>query len=213
MKNSIEGCTYLIHECNAMQIKQPSYKENFYCQSAYRVCNSALTDPVTDTGVNLYDIRKKCEIPGLCYDFSNIKTFLNTESTKKALHVTHKGAKWDSCNDDIYAHFIASDWMKDMSQKVSDVLNDGIRVLVYAGDVDFICNYIGNRAWTLALDWKHSTEFNAAQDHQWNNKTGLAKSSNGFTFLQVYDAGHMVPMDQPEVSLRLINQFFAGDVF
>merc|ERR1712154_455441 len=29
------------------------------------------------------------------------------------------------------------------------------------------------------------------------------------TYLRVYNAGHLVPMDQPEVALELINQFMA----
>jgi len=48
-----------------------------------------------------------------------------------------------------------------MSSKVANVLNDDIRVLIFAGDADFVCNYLGNRAWTVALDWDHKDEFNA----------------------------------------------------
>jgi len=33
------------------------------------------------------------------------------------------------------------------------------------------------------------------------------------TFLQVYDAGHMVPSDQPEHSLTMITQFLNGQAF
>ena len=29
----------------------------------------------------------------------------------------------------------------------------GTRVMIYAGDVDFICNWLGNKAWTLDLEW------------------------------------------------------------
>ena len=25
--------------------------------------------------------------------------------------------------------------------------------MIYAGDVDFICNWLGNKAWTLDLEW------------------------------------------------------------
>jgi len=33
---------------------------------------------------------------------------------------------------------------------------------------------------------------------------GEVKSYNNFTFFRIYDAGHMVPMDQPEVALTMI---------
>jgi hypothetical protein len=40
---------------------------------------------------------------------------------------------------------------------------------------------------------------------------GLLRSANGFSFLQVHDAGHMVPRDQPAVALAMLNAFTKGD--
>jgi cathepsin A (carboxypeptidase C) len=95
---------------------------------------------------------------------------------------------------------------------VADLLNAGIPALVYAGDVDFICNYLGNRAWTLGLEWDSKDSFNAAEEHSWND-LGLARTANGLTFLQVYDAGHMVPADQPKIALDMITNFIQGGAF
>ncbi len=112
-------------------------------------------------------------------------------------------------------------WNTDFSPFVADLLDDDIPVLIYAGDVDYICNYMGNKAWTLELDWKHKQEFNDAEDHEWGNgedekdgvSAGLARTANGFTFLQVYDAGHMVPADKPMVALDMISNFLNGGEF
>jgi hypothetical protein len=82
------------------------------------------------------------------------------------------------------------------------MLEGGVRVMIYAGDVDFICNWIGNKAWTKALPWSGETAFNAEADSTWyytdaQNPTtaavagGMArtaKASKGegsLTFLQV----------------------------
>jgi cathepsin A (carboxypeptidase C) len=92
-------------------------------------------------------------------------------------------------------------------------LNAGFPALVYTGDVDFICNYLGNQAWTLALEWNYKDDFNTAEPHDWNNGKGLARESNNLTFLQVYDAGHMVPSDQPEASLDMLKTFLSGGAF
>jgi cathepsin A (carboxypeptidase C) len=78
------------------------------------------------------------------------------------------------------------------------MLEDGIRVLIYAGDVDFICNWMGNKAWTQALNWSGKTDFNAAQDYNWeygSDKTiggkirqaDAATGNGGLTFMQVWD--------------------------
>jgi len=40
---------------------------------------------------------------------------------------------------------------------------------------------------------------------------GKIKSSGNFTFMQIYQAGHMVPMDQPENSLDFFNRWLGGE--
>lgn len=93
------------------------------------------------------------------------------------------------------------------------MLNDDIPVLIYSGDLDYICNYIGNHAVAMKLDWKYGDDFRAADEHDWNNGGGLARSARGLNFLQVYNAGHMVPGDQPEQALMMIRQFLNGKPF
>ena len=112
------------------------------------------------------------------------------------------------------------------------MLEGGIRVLIYAGDVDFICNWIGNKAWTKALQWSGSESFNSEEDKTWYYNASSSSSSNtvvvagglartakavsgegSLTFLQVYEAGHMVPMDQPAAALALLNSFLANKPF
>jgi len=102
--------------------------------------------------------------------------------------------------------------MKDFSWAIPDLLHDNIPVLIYAGDVDFICNYLGNKAWTLNLNWKFKTEFNAQPDQSWNDKKGSLRKFGPFSFLQIYDAGHMVPHDQPKVSLDMVDWFFTQTI-
>jgi cathepsin A (carboxypeptidase C) len=95
MKAVVPKCAALIHKCN----EGDSTFNQFACQTAFVVCNMGLTSPYQLTGLNPYDIRKKCEHPPLCYDFSFVGKFLNLESTKKALNVDEKHSHhWDSCN-------------------------------------------------------------------------------------------------------------------
>ncbi|KAE9317201.1 hypothetical protein PR003_g18532 [Phytophthora rubi] len=80
-------------------------------------------------------------------------------------------------------------------------------------------------AWTLALDWRGKDGFNAATERAFiahdpllsdkggDIDAGVVRSFDNFAFMRVYDAGHMVPMNQPAVSLDLINRFLANESF
>ena len=124
--------------------------------------------------------------------------------------------KWSDCNRLVAMAFeLSGDWMHNYQQMIPDQHNDGIRVLIYAGDQDYICNWLGNQAWVKALDWPHNAEFNAATLKNFTvsgKAAGSLRSSNGLSFLQVFDAGHMVPRDQPENALAMLNAFIAGEI-
>ena len=88
-----------------------------------------------------------------------------------------------------------NDWMKDFNSTVPGLLALGVDVMIYAGDVDFICNWLGNKAWTMSLEWEGAPNFQKEGDHSWNvdgEAAGEARTYKGLTFLRVHDAGHMV---------------------
>ena len=66
---------------------------------------------------------------------------------------------------------------EDYQTTIPDLIMNGTRVMIYAGDVDFICNWMGNKAWTLALEWSGKDAFNAAQDADWNSGAGAYRFS------------------------------------
>ncbi|CAN0339182.1 unnamed protein product, partial [Ectocarpus sp. 13 AM-2016] len=120
--------------------------------------------------------------------------FLRLESTREALNVRDDSAPWESCNMKVNSDF-SGDWMREFDGLIGPMLEDGVSVLIYAGDCDWICNYMGNEAWTLSLDWAGGDGFRAAPQIEWSTDAaaaGLSRSYGGLTFLQVYEAGHMV---------------------
>ena len=62
MKEAVPRCTSLIHRCN----QGDNAIDEFACQTAFVLCNTALTSPYQATGLNPYDIRIKCAKPPLC---------------------------------------------------------------------------------------------------------------------------------------------------
>jgi len=206
MQLAMPACVAGIRACNA-----PGSLNVTTCLAAAEGCNLITQIPYRLTGKNPYDQRIPCEHGNLCYDFSNIGSYLNIKDVQSQLGVSKS---WGSCNMAVNLAFqTAGDWMRDFSNVIPDLLHDGIEVLIYAGDEDFICNWLGNKAWTLALDWDNKDAFNKAEDKEWqtNGKTVARHRNSGpFHFMQVFEAGHMVPMDQPAVSLSMVNAFVTG---
>eukprot|EP01017_Pseudomicrothorax_dubius_P000058 TRINITY_DN0_c1116_g1_i1.p1 TRINITY_DN0_c1116_g1~~TRINITY_DN0_c1116_g1_i1.p1 ORF type:complete len:129 (+),score=33.87 TRINITY_DN0_c1116_g1_i1:112-498(+) len=106
---------------------------------------------------------------------------------------------------------LMGDWMTTLAPKVQYLLSKDVYVLVYSGDKDFICNWRGGEAWVHEVEWAHKGDFNNQNYTDWvvdGNNYGQYKSIEPLTFLRVYEAGHMVPLDQPEASLYMLTRFF-----
>lgn len=188
----------------------------FTCVAATYYCQSRLRKPFDSTGLNPYDIRKNCsDSSGLCYEReAYIEQYLALEEVRKAV-----GAQVDSfssCDSTVgNAFYYSGDEIKPFHQYVAELLNNDIPVLIYAGDKDFNCNWLGSHAWTDALEYKHHLQFEKASLQPWHTRqgevAGEVKNHGVFTFVRVYDAGHLVPYDQPGNSLEMVNRWLAGE--
>ena len=163
----------------------------------------------------MYDVRKPCGSNSLCYDELDwIQGYLNKAEVMKA--VGAEVSSYESCNFDINRNFLLQgDWMKPYHRVVPGILEE-IPVLVYAGDADYICNWLGNKAWTEALEWPGQKEYKNAKMEDFKidgdgKKVGEVKSHGNFTFLKLHAGGHMVPYDQPEASLEMLNRWLGGE--
>ncbi|KPA78501.1 serine carboxypeptidase (CBP1) putativeserine peptidase Clan SC Family S10 [Leptomonas pyrrhocoris] len=202
MLSMLPRCLQLIEQCNAWPTDQ-----NDACADAHPYCTE-MVYLYRVTGLNTYDIRKPCIGDELCYPSGNMIGFL-----KRADVISALGAKsdivWQECNMDVYAMF-ARDYHRNFNYTVPPLLAAGIRVMIYAGDMDYVCNWRGNKAWVTALNWPGKAAFNAASDVEFRvggRAAGQERKYGNFSFVRVYDAGHMVPMDQPAAALYLLKQF------
>lgn len=207
MADSIPRCLSLIESCyNSGSV--------WSCVPATIYCNNAQMGPYQKTGRNVYDIRTTCEGSNLCYkELQYIDDYLNLPEVKAKLGVEVED--YQSCNFDVNRNFMfAGDWMKPYHKNVVDLLESGLPVLVYAGDKDFICNWLGNQAWSDKLPWSGHEKFAAQPIRTWKvdkKAAGEVKNYENFTFLRVFGGGHMVPFDQPENSLEMVNRWIGGD--
>lgn len=124
-----------------------------------------------------------------------------------------------------------ADGMKTTAPNVKYILEEGIDVLIYNGNLDLACNTAGNIRWVEKMPWVGQTEFVSKDFETWYaikdgekvvggtikeipaGKTLGKKKTGRFTFLTVDKSGHMVPLDQPEVGLNMIRTWMNGQEF
>jgi len=184
------------------------------CIEAFATCNTAELLPIQFSGVNVYDIRLQCGDSPLCYNFTLVDSLMSQEYVQKALGVQ---GVWVDCNPLVNLKLVfGGDWMQNFAVDVPLLLSNNVSVLVYSGEYDYICNWYGGSAWTHALDWSGHDAFNAATNQTWHVSgaaAGTSISAMNFTFLRVRDAGHMVPLDQPQNALSMLQTFLANQPF
>eukprot|EP00210_Caulerpa_lentillifera_P001109 g1070.t1 len=198
-------CDHDLKYCNS---SSPEFSKSL-CIFGYEFCNSILFSPVFSQHpiLNYYDIRKGCYVDG-CYDVSKLIDFMNLPYVKKQFDIP-KGLEWRDCSDPVYFDMLW-DVGTNVAPLVSQLLDQNLQILVYVGDQDLICNYIGNRAWIDEMQWQFSKEWKQAADYEWiirDRVVGEIQSNGPLTFIKVKESGHMVPMDQPVVSLEMISIF------
>ncbi|EEY67048.1 serine protease family S10, putative [Phytophthora infestans T30-4] len=183
-------CTALVRACQT---------NSSVCIDAGEFCEVNVMGAYIGAGRNMMDIRQECtELdPIYCYG----------DMVKRITGVFELGRS----SADVELAF-AADLMKTFEQDVEALLRDSsIRVLIYHGDADLVCNWYGGLAWTRALTWPHQTEFQETEEHAFEVDARDVGSvwtyAKRLTFLRVFNAGHMALMDQPEVTLEMINRF------
>lgn len=198
----VPGCEKAIKTCGA--------DGGSACVSSYIICNQIFNRIMGIVGdKNYYDVRKEC-VGNLCYDFSNMEKFLNQNSVRNALGVGNMD--FVSCSSKVYSAMLM-DWMRNLEVGIPALIDDGIKVLVYAGEYDLICNWLGNSRWVHEMNWSGQKEFAASKIVPFlvdGKEAGLLKTHGPLAFLKVHNAGHMVPMDQPKASLQMLQNWMQG---
>lgn len=78
---------------------------------------------------------------------------------------------------------------------VAELLERGIRVLIYAGTHDMAGNWVGNERWTLEMEWSGQKAYASKPLEEWavdNSPAGKTRTHGNFTFATIYGAGHLV---------------------
>jgi carboxypeptidase C (cathepsin A) len=76
-----------------------------------------------------------------------LEPYLNSEEVTSKIG-SEGTVTWAMSNYDIVYQFnLTGDYIRSKSSYLETVINAGVRTVLYNGDADYICNYIGFEAW------------------------------------------------------------------
>ncbi|KAL6113160.1 uncharacterized protein ACO6RY_11503 [Pungitius sinensis] len=145
------------------------------------------------------------EVPP-CINSTAQLNWLNRGDVRKALHIPDTLPPWDICSDDV------GDQYRNLYPTVKDVylklLSLGLRVLVYNGDTDMACNFLGGHWFVEHLGLAATTKYQAWLHD--NQIAGFYEQFGNISFLTVKGAGHMVPQWAPGPAFHMFQSFITN---
>jgi len=150
-------------------------------------------------------------IPGPveCIDGIDASAYLNNAQVRAAIHVVNASVvpQWVICAGIDYTSNIPS------LLTIYPTLIKNYRTLIFNGDVDACVPYNGNEAWTESLGIPVKQGWRAWMVDEQVAGYVTTYDLNGFAFLTVKGAGHMVPEYMPPQALAMFQRFLTNQPF
>ena len=130
----------------------------------------------------------------------SMDNYLNNKLVRNALHINSNSPTWHACSNISYTSNYDS-----MTETVRYVLDHGIKALIYNGDIDAVCNFLGDAWFAENLGYKTIKGYGPwFVDRQVG---GFYTVYDNFAFTTVRGSGHMVPTDKPAAGYHMFNTF------
>ncbi|KAJ3096130.1 hypothetical protein HK100_005638 [Physocladia obscura] len=140
---------------------------------------------------------------------SNFLNVRKTASVRNAIHLTSLASTftWSECSS---IHLTSTNAAS--QTLLANLISLGIKVLIYDGNYDSVCDYISVETALAKLVWGGGTGF-SNESNPWNIGThqgGLIWDERGLKYIRVFGVGHMVGADDPTKAARLLNELLTS---
>lgn len=212
-----DGCQVAIAQCRAAANRLDPQGEgdvqtvNDVCSQADYACND-VTAAFSKSGLSVYDIRQKSASP---FPSPAYQEYLNYAQVQSAI-----GARvnFTTSSSAVFSAFLATgDTIRATPlPSLANLLKLGVRVALLYGDADYICNWFGGEAVSLALAATLPAYAPFARagyaDIIVNSSYvgGAVRQFGNLSFARIYDAGHEVPAYQPEAAFTVFTRIIQG---
>ncbi|XP_070758307.1 lysosomal protective protein isoform X2 [Enoplosus armatus] len=143
-----------------------------------------------------------------CTNSTSSSLYLNNPYVRAALHISPKALNWVICSSEVNLNYgrLYLDVRKQYLKLLSSLK---YRVLVYNGDVDMACNFMGDEWFVESLHQQVEVQRRPwlYDDEDGRQVGGFVKEFDNIAFLTVKGSGHMVPSDKPIAALAMFSRF------
>lgn len=206
------GCADLLSKCMASQ-SQPGGADAI-CLIASRTCSDDVDEPYYNSGRGQNDIASRGDNPQPPYWFVD---YLNHPDVLRALG---SPVNFTSSNRISATNFASTgDNTKGGNvARLADLLRRGVRLGFIYGDRDYICNWFGGEALSLAVARQaggdYAVKFPAAGYApivvNGSYIGGDVRQFGNLSFSRIFQAGHAVPYYQPETAFQVFARIVRG---
>ncbi|XP_040890602.1 lysosomal protective protein isoform X2 [Toxotes jaculatrix] len=143
-----------------------------------------------------------------CTNSTPSSLYLNNPYVRKALHISPDALDWVICSAVVNLNYgrLYMDVRKQYLKLLSALK---YRVLVYNGDVDMACNFMGDEWFVESLHQQVEVQRRPwlYNDEGGRQVGGFVKEFDNIAFLTVKGSGHMVPTDKPIAAFTMFSRF------
>ncbi|KAI0751082.1 alpha/beta-hydrolase [Daedaleopsis nitida] len=161
---------------------------------------------------NIYDVRLEDIDPqcGMNWppDLKGVYKYLARKDVVHAIHADNVPGEWVECKTRVHAEFTAR--TSNSSITVLPRVLERIPVMLFVGDQDLICNYVGIENMIQSMTWNGEAGLGKVQTQSWtvgSKPAGTWVTSRNLTYAKVFNASHMVGYDVPDVAHDMILRF------
>lgn len=165
---------------------------------------------------NIYDVRLEDTVPacGMNWppDLKEVKPYLGRQDVVAALHAQAKPTAWEECVGRVHTSLVNK--YSPSSVTLMPKILSRIPMMFFAGDQDFICNYVGVENMIRSLEWNGGVGLGTVETQNWsvnNTPAGTWVTSRNLTYVKIFNASHMVGYDLPHVAHDMILRFMGVD--
>jgi len=144
-----------------------------------------------------------------CLNNTAATNYMNNPRVQSALHVKQGLPKWMVCNHhNVFDVYNFTESVRDTYLRILSAKK--VRILLYNGDLDSLCSFLGDEWFVDSLNQKVVKPFSfwyTEGPYGSQQVAGSVKHYENITFATVRGAGHSTPVEKPFQSFVLFSRF------